>query len=300
MSLTLTNLSKTFAGAPALDHVNLVLRDDVIYGLFGRNGAGKTTLMATVANRLVPSGGGVAMDGVNALDDERAQGRIYLVNETLPFLMAYSLKTFFRNEGLYYGGFDWVFATRMLAEFGIDPAAKYGNLSMGSRMIVRLVASLCVPVDVLLLDEPVLGLDAANRERFYRFLLEAYERRPRTIVISTHIIDEIAHIIEHAIVLEEGRVVDDFGIDQISKRAAELTGPADAVERYAADAGIRILDRQMLGRTAILTVKGPVDIANLPEGVVGRPLGLQEYCVRLTSAHAQVSDEQSHHDESGV
>ncbi|OZG62168.1 ABC transporter [Bifidobacterium lemurum] len=296
MSLVITNLSKTFDGVPALDRVSLVLNDGVIYGLFGRNGAGKSTLMATIANRIVPSGGGITLDGANALDNERAQGRVYLVNETLPFLMAHSLKSFFRNEERFYGGFDWTLATRMLVAFDIDPASKYGGLSLGSRMIVRLVAALCVPVDVLLLDEPVLGLDAVNRELFYRFLLEAYAERPRTIVISTHIIDEIAHVIEHAIILEEGQVFDDFAMDRVARRAAELTGPADVVEAYAAGNWLLVMRRQSLGAMVALTVKGEVDAADLPEGVTARPLGLQEYCVHLTSSYAQAAAERNRRD----
>ncbi|OZG68104.1 ATP-binding cassette domain-containing protein [Bifidobacterium eulemuris] len=296
MSLVITNLSKTFDGVPALDRVSLVLNDGVIYGLFGRNGAGKSTLMAAIANRIVPSGGSITLDGANALDNERAQERIYLVNETLPFLMAHSLNGFFRDEERFYGGFDWALAARMLAAFDIDPVAKYGSLSLGSRMIARLIAALCVPVDVLLLDEPVLGLDAVNRELFYRFLLEAYAERPRTIVISTHIIDEIAHVIEHAIILEEGQVFDDFAVDRVARRAAELTGPADVVEEYAAGRWMPVMQRHSLGAMVELTVRGEVDAADLPEGVTARPLGLQEYCVRLTSSYAQASAEWSRRD----
>lgn len=296
MSLEVTHLSKTFDGVQALRHASLTLEDNKIYGLFGRNGAGKSTLLAAIANRIVPNGGRVVMDHVDVLDDEWAQERIYLVNETMPFLMAYSLNTFFRNEGRFYGGFDWVLAARMLAAFDIDPTAKYGNLSLGSRMIVRLVAALCVPVDVLLLDEPVLGLDAVNRELFYRFLLEAYAERPRTIVISTHIIDEIAHVIEHAIILEQGQVLENFAVDCMAQHAVELTGPADVMEAYANDGMLLVMRRQSLGSMVTLTVRGEVNAADLPEGVTARPLGLQEYCVRLTSSYAEAFANWDYHD----
>jgi len=158
--------------------------------------------------------------------------------------------SFFRREGRYYGGFDWGFSSRMLAEFGILPGVMYGALSLGQRMIVRLVAALCVPVDVLLLDEPVIGLDAANRQLFYRFLLESYNDRPRTIVVSTHIIDEIAHVVERVAILDRGRIVDEFTAESVGSRATALVGDAERVMRFVEECGLRVISREDMGRPA--------------------------------------------------
>lgn len=283
MSLTVTNLVKTYGNGakPALDHVNLVLQP-AIYGLFGRNGAGKSTLLGLIANRLLPSGGMVMLDGANVRDNETAQGRIYLANETRPFLWPVRLSTLFRREERYYGGFDWGFCSRMLAEFGIAPGVMYGNLSLGQRQIVHLVAALCVPVDVLLLDEPVLGLDAANRQLFYRFLIESYAERPRTVVVSTHIIDEITHVVERAIILDQGHVVDEFAADTVGSRAASLVGDTETVDDFIADAGLRVMARERVGRLANVTVRGEIDANDLPEGIVAGGLGLQDYVIAVT------------------
>ncbi|BAQ30777.1 ATP-binding cassette domain-containing protein [Bifidobacterium scardovii] len=282
MCLTITNLSKTYGGVAALDKVNLTLQP-AIYGLVGRNGAGKSTLMGIIANRLLPSGGTVALDGANVRENESAQGRIYLVDETVPFMMGVRVSTIFRREGRYYGGFDWGFSSRMLAEFGILPGVMYGALSLGQRMIVRLVAALCVPVDVLLLDEPVIGLDAANRQLFYRFLLESYNDRPRTIVVSTHIIDEIAHVVERVAILDRGRIVDEFTAESVGSRATALVGDAERVMRFVEECGLRVISREDMGRLATVTVRGGIDANDLPEGIVASGLGLQEYVIRATA-----------------
>lgn len=292
MTLTITNLCKRYGGTRspnALDRVNLTLHP-AIYGLFGRNGAGKTTLMSLIANRLLPSAGTITLDGATVRDRESAQCRIYLVNETLPFMVAARVKAFLKREERYYGGFDWGLASRMLAEFGIDPGAGYGGLSLGQRMVVRLVAALCVPADVLLLDEPVLGLDAANRERFYRFLLASYGERPRVIVMSTHLIDEVAHVVERAVILDRGRVVEEFAAETVGSRAVALVGERSLVDGFVADAALRVVAREALGRMATVTVRGPVEVSALPAGIAATGLGLQDYVIRVTSGAMDGAD----------
>lgn len=285
MNLTIDDLTKVFhkGAAPALDHVNLALEPG-IHGLFGRNGAGKSTLLAVMANRLLPTSGHVALDGENVRDNERALARIYLANETTPFLLPSRVSTFLRNEGRYYGGIDAESAAHMLAAFGIDTASMYGGLSLGQRQIVRLVAALCLPVDVVLLDEPVNGLDAANRERFYRLLIESYARRPRVIVVSTHIIDEVAQVVERAIILDRGRVVDVFDAGDVASRATVLVGDEARVAAFVAAEGLQPVATEHMGRLATVTVRGGIDEDDVPEGIAVSGLGLQDYFIRVTGA----------------
>ncbi|MBW3091059.1 ATP-binding cassette domain-containing protein [Bifidobacterium miconisargentati] len=303
-NLTITDLSKRYGSTVALDGVNLTLRP-AIHGLFGRNGAGKSTLLGVIANRLLPDGGAVELDGANVRENESAQSRIYLVNETLPFLLGARISTIFKREERYYGGFDWPFSARMLAAFGIEPGRAYGHLSLGQRMIVRLVAALCVPTDVLLLDEPVLGLDAVNRDLFYRFLLESYGERPRIIVISTHIIDEIAHIVERAAIIDHGRIIDAFDAESVGSRATVLTGESACVGSFVEDCGLQVISRETMGRLATVIVRGPVEAADLPSGIAASALGLQDYVIRVTSGAVgpdmpDISDHQEAGDETGA
>lgn len=281
--LTVSGVTKTYAGTTALESVDLTLQPDVIYGLFGRNGAGKSTLLSCLAGRLLPDRGTLSFNGVNLHTSEDAQSRIYLVNDTLPFLIATSIGRFFRNEERFAGGFDWGFATRMLTAAGIDPGAHFGRLSLGQRMMVRLAAALAVPAEVLLLDEPMLGLDAVNRSLFYRLLLEAYAERPRTIVMSTHIIDEIARVIERAIILDHGQVMDEFAAEAVGSRVTVISGPAVIVDRFVAAQSLPVLHRTVMGPIVEVTVRGTINRSSLPQGVTTGKLRLQDYVVRLTS-----------------
>lgn len=280
--LTITDLCKRYGSTVALRGVNLTLQP-AIYGLFGRNGAGKSTLMGVMANRLLPSSGSIELNSASVFENEAAQSRIYLLNETVSFMVGARLNTIFKREERYYGGFDWAFSARMLAEFGIMPSSLYGQLSLGQRMIVRLVAALCVPVDVLLLDEPVLGLDAANRELFYKFLLETYSERPRIIVLSTHIISEIAHVVERVIILDQGRIIDNFDAESVGSRATVLIGESDRVAAFIAGNQLQTIVREELGSLISVVVRGRIDTADLPSGISASRLGLQEYVIRATS-----------------
>lgn len=282
VKLSIADVSKRYGSTIALHGVNLKLQP-AIYGLFGRNGAGKSTLMGVVANRLLPSAGSIELNGVSVFENESAQSRIYLLNETVPFMVGVRLNTIFRREERYYGGFDWGLSARMLAEFGIAPAAAYGQLSLGQRMIVRLVAALCVPVDVLLLDEPVLGLDAANRELFYKFLLESFSDHPRIIVLSTHIISEIAHVVERVAILDQGRIVDEFDAESVGSRATVLVGDADLVTTFITGSRLQVISHERMGRLLSVVVVGRIDNNELPAGVSASRLGLQEYVIRVTA-----------------
>ncbi|OZG64483.1 ABC transporter [Bifidobacterium hapali] len=291
MNLTITNLTKAYGSntaVAALDHVNLVLQP-AIYGLFGRNGAGKSTLLSLIANRLLPTFGSINLDGVNVRDNEQAQSHIYLVNETLPFLWPVRVSSIFRREERYYGGFDWGFSARMLAQFGIEPGRAYSQLSRGQRQIVRLVAALCVPTDVVLFDEPVSSLDAASRERFYQFVLESYASCPRTIIIATHIINEIAGVIERAIILDRGTVTDEFAAESVNSLATTLVGDAHTVSNFVTDACLTVLTYETLGRLANVTVRGGVDANELPDGIVTSELSLQEYVIAVTEGEASAA-----------
>lgn len=291
MTLNIEHLSKAYGGKVALTDVNLALRDDTIYGLFGRNGAGKSTLLGCVANRLTSTGGAITLDGTDVRGNEDAQNRIYLLNETMPVLAVRSAMSLLREEEQWYGPLDWDLALRMLQAFGIEPGSAYGHLSLGQRMAVRLAAAFSAPADVLLLDEPMLGLDAVNRALFHRFLLESFASRPRTIVVSTHGIDEIAPVVERVVVLDQGRVIDEFEADAVASQATELTGEPSVVGTFVEAERLGMLACEHLGGLDRVTVRGAVAREALPAGVTAASLGLQDYVVKLTDPANRVADD---------
>jgi len=213
-SIEVQGVTMRFGGVTALREVNLSLEGQKIVGLLGRNGAGKTTLLSLMTNRLFPSEGQVLLDGENVRENDAALSKIFYMGEKNPYLDTTTVAQLFRYTASFYPGFHADKAAALAERFELDVKKKLKNLSTGYLTIAKLVTALATDVPYLLFDEPVLGLDANHRELFYRMLVEDYSERPRTIVLSTHLIEEIADIIEQVVILKEAQQL--RGLDKLS------------------------------------------------------------------------------------
>ena len=253
------HVSKSFGKAKALDDVSLSFEHGKIHALLGRNGAGKSTLLGLIANRLVPTSGRILVDGEPAADNARALTKLYCMNDKKMYPENLRLDNLFEEMGRFYEGFDRTDAARHAKAFGLDARKKIGALSTGYRSIYQLVVGLSLDVDYLLLDEPVLGLDANHRELFYKLLLDDYLEKQRTVIIATHLIEEVANLVEQVTIVDRGRVL---------------------LASYCA--GMEVLDVEELGGLSVAYVQGKPDAARLNERLDVAPLNLQKLFVKLT------------------
>ncbi|MCF0231407.1 MAG: ABC transporter ATP-binding protein, partial [Enterococcus sp.] len=155
----------------------------------------------------------------------------------------------------------------------------FKKLSTGYRSIAKLIVALSVPCEYIFLDEPVLGLDANHRELFYTYLIETYQERPRTFVISTHLIEEIANLLEDIIIIDQGKLIRAESIETILKNGRIVSGPKEQVERYTQS--LEILGMDTLGGAVTAYVYG--DLPTEKAEVQIAPLNLQTYFVQLTN-----------------
>lgn len=279
--IALKDVSKTIAHHTIFEHVNLVLQPHVIYGLLGRNGAGKTTLLNLIANRQVVTQGSITLDDELLQDNESALQHVYLCNEVWPYSPYHRINQVFEEVKRYYSGFDIQNATAMLNDFGITISKRYFSLSYGQKQELKLVIALNVPADVILFDEPTLGFDANSRDLFYRFVSQSYEQRAQTIVIATHLIAEVEGLIEEAIVLDRGHIVEACNVENIAERSMMLTGTAKALNELIYDSNLKVLSRQTFGSLITVGVRGNLP-RELPGGVITQPLDLQHYFIQIT------------------
>ena len=132
-------------------------------------------------------------------------------------------------------------------------------------------------------DEPYLGLDAVARQTFYDRLLEDYSEHPRTVVLSSHLIDEVADLLEHVLVIDHGRIILDEEAEQLRESATTLVGPRDKVDAFV---GTReVLHRTGIGGLASVTVAGLADDERRAAAAAGlelAPVSLQQLVVHLT------------------
>src|ERR1700675_3191871 len=243
-------LRKAFGTTIALDGVNLPIEEGRILGLIGPNGAGKTTALNAILG-LTPYQGELRVLGRNPWTErDQLMSDVCFISDVavLPRWMRVS-------QALdYVAGvhprFDRSKAERFLARTTIPRAAKVRELSKG--MVAQLHLALVMAIDarLLVLDEPTLGLDILYRKQFYDSLLNDYFDGHRTIVVATHQVEEIQHVLTDVMFINRGRIVFDCSMEEIESRYLEVTVRPEQLG--AAQALRPIHDRQVLGRSILL------------------------------------------------
>jgi len=274
--IEIKNISKHFNKTIALENVSLTLEPNKIYGLMGRNGAGKTTLLNIITNKLFPSSGQVLIDGEIAMENDIAQGKIFCMNEKNVYPEYMRVKDGFKWTKEFYTNFDMKYAYELTTNFKLDVDKKIKNLSTGYSSIFKLILALASGATVILFDEPVLGLDANNREFFYRELIKNYSEQPKTIVISTHLIEEIEDILEDIIIIKDGKIVLAEPVDKVLQLGYTVSGDAKNVEEYTN--GGNIIREETMGNLKITTM---YQNRNSKDKEVIKELGLEISAVRL-------------------
>lgn len=280
MSLKIKEVSKIYGKNIILDNVSINIEPQKIYGLLGNNGAGKSTLLNIINNRIFSTTGKVELSGESIFDNEKSLDKIYLMSEDDLYPSKLKINSLFKLTEKFYGEFDWDLAHRMLEEFELNPSKHLNKLSTGYRSIAKLIVALCVPCDYIFLDEPVLGLDANHREMFYNFLLDTYQERLRTFVISTHLIEEISNLLERVIILDKGKIIDDNELEPLLYEAYVLSGAANEIEDLLKD--VQVLDKEVLGGATTVYIKGHITRKNMGNIKV-TPMNLQDYFKKVTS-----------------
>lgn len=279
-AIEVRDLVLDFRGGRALAGVSVELAPNAIHGLLGRNGAGKTSLMRILTGQEFETSGTVRVFGEHPRENPKVLNRVCFIKESLKYPDLFKLSDALYVASIAYPDWDADFAERLVADFDIPRRRRIKKMSRGQHSAVGVVIGLASRAPLTFFDEPYLGLDAVARQIFYDRLLEDFSENPRTVVLSTHLIDEVSDLIEHVVVLDRGRVLLDGAAESLRGRAVSVSGPADAVEAYTA--GHRVLHTQRLGNvTRAALAERPAASA---AGLTVDPLSLQELIVMTTQA----------------
>jgi len=289
------NLTKRYKDKLALDGVSLSIEKDTIYGLLGRNGAGKTTLMSILTAQNFATSGDARVFGENPYENAKVLSRICFVRENQKYPDDANPAHAFRAARLFFDNWDQQLAERLIEDFRLPLKTAIKKLSRGQLSAVGVIIGLASRAEITFFDEPYLGLDAVARQIFYDRLIEDYAERPRTIILSSHLIDEVSNLIEKVIVIDQGRILLDEDTDAVRGRASTIVGEAARVEAWAA--GREIIHRESLGRVTSVTVLGHLteaDRASLAAADLDlASVSLQQLIVRLTQNTAQTASTES-------
>jgi ABC-2 type transport system ATP-binding protein len=257
-TISVTKLSRRYRDQAALDNVSLAVEPGTVTGLLGRNGAGKTTLLRIITGLEFPTGGEVKVFGAAPAENGAVLRRMVFVREEQAYpdiRVGHAI----RVASWFYPNWSAELAEQLLADFELPRGRGIRRLSRGMRSALGIVIGLAARAELTLFDEPYAGLDAVARQLFYDRLLADFAEHPRTIVLSTHLIDEVADLLEHVVLLDHGRVVLDAPADEIRGTGMTVSGPAIAVEEFVA--GRPVWHRQRIASRASAVVPGRLDAA---------------------------------------
>mgnify|MGYP001132482405 CR=1 FL=1 len=277
-------LVKRYGSFTAIDAVDLELTENRIYGLLGRNGAGKTTLMQLLTGQIFPNGGELEVFGRPPAEHADVLRRLCFIAEAQRYPDTFTPAHVLAAAPWYFENWDAAFAERLVADFRLPLKRRIKKLSRGQLSAVGVIVGLASRADLTFFDEPYLGLDAVARHIFYDRLLEDYAEHPRTVVLSTHLIDEVANLLEHVILIDQGRILLDRDAEEVRGSATTIAGAASVVDSFVADRAV--IGRDRLGGLASVTIDGRLDRAERVRaaelGLELAPVSLQQLIVHLT------------------
>lgn len=253
--IQIDKLTKYYGNKQALDNVELTIEQGKIYGLLGRNGAGKTTLLNVINNRIFANAGKVTIDGKPVVNNSNALAQVYYMMEQTLYPDHLKIRQLFQWTKQFYPKFDLSYANQVAGKFDLDVNKKVKHLSLGYTSIFKAILCLASNAEILIMDEPVLGLDANYRELLYKEVLTMYSQNPKTIIVSTHLIAEIGDILEVVIVLHKGKVLVKKPVDDLLASAYMVAGEGSRVDQYIA--GKRCISEDALGSFKSVTVLEP-------------------------------------------
>ncbi|MGH3318577.1 MAG: ABC transporter ATP-binding protein [Streptosporangiaceae bacterium] len=282
-TISAVGLTRRYRDQLALDDVTVDIEPDTITGLLGRNGAGKSTLMRVVTAQEFATAGTVRVFGEDPVENDAVLRRMVFVREDQVF-PDFKVRHAIQAASWFYPNWSAELADTLLADFDLPSNRAIKKLSRGMRSALSIVIGLAGRAELTLFDEPYAGLDAVARHLFYDRLLADYVQHPRTVLLSTHLIDEVAGLLEHVVMIDRGRIVLDAPADEVRGSAATVSGPAAAVEEFIA--GRRVWHRQTIGSRTSVTVAGSLDDSDRARARELRlslePLSLQQLMVHTS------------------
>lgn len=222
--IQVAGLLRRFGRTIALDGVDLEVPRGSVFGLVGENGAGKTTLIKHVLGLLKPQGGTVRVFGRDPVSDPvGVLSRVGYLSEDRDLPEWMRVEELTRYLRAFYPGWDVAFAEELRLRFDLDPRAKIKGLSQGQKARAGLLAALAYRPELLVLDEPSTGLDPVARREILAAIIRTISDEGRTVLFSSHLLDEVERVSDHVAMIDRGRIVLCGPLDEVKAAHRRLT-----------------------------------------------------------------------------
>ncbi|MFC5589285.1 ATP-binding cassette domain-containing protein [Sporosarcina soli] len=239
------NVKKSFRSHNVLNDLNFKIENGALTGIIGRNGVGKSTLMKMIAGFIKESSGKVQVFGEHPFNSLKVSANSIFIDDAMNFPDAMTLQDILHECGRFYPDWDAELATRLLNYFGFHPQARHRFLSKGKRSTFNALIGISSHCALTIFDEPTTGMDAAVRKDFYRALLKDYLAHPRTILLSSHHVEEIEHLLENILLVHDGGIRFHGSITELQEMFLSLSGSSDKLAAHTN--GKLVVDRFTAG-----------------------------------------------------
>ena len=248
--LEMRNVTKTFDGFKALDQLTLTVPEGSVYGLVGPNGAGKSTAIRHLTGVYRPDSGTVTMDGEIIDENPEVKARIGFIPDDIFFFPSANIEEMRRFYRQMYPRFDDALFDRLYEVFPYSPKKPLRRFSKGLQKQAAFHLSLCTRPDVLILDEPVDGLDPVMRRQVWSLILSDVAEHGTTVLISSHNLRELEDICDHVGIMDHGRLLLERSLAEMQGSTLKLQIVGDAPE------GVEVLHRASSGRLNTFIIRG--------------------------------------------
>lgn len=283
------NLTKSYGSMKAVNNVTFSFEPNKIYGLLGRNGAGKTTIMHMITAQLFATSGEVKVFGEVPYENNQALSKICFIKESQKYPPNFTVQDVLNISSELFPNWDQSYADLLINDFQLPLCRRIKKLSRGMLSSVGIIIGLASRSPLTIFDEPYLGLDAVSRTLFYNRLIEDYAEHPRTIVLSTHLIDEVSKILEHVMVIEKGELIINEDADMLRGRAFTVTGLANKVDTFIS--GKTVINHTPLGGFHSAIIMGNLGLDDRKQaeslGLELTPVSLQQLIIYMTNGNSQ-------------
>jgi ABC-2 type transport system ATP-binding protein len=283
-----SNLVKRYDPVAALQDMTFTLEENKITGLIGPNGAGKTTLMRIIAGFTLPTAGELKVLGHTPFNNLSVSQNLIYIDDNLPLPTGMAIKDILTEAGKFYPNWNMELALRLFEYFGLNPNQRYQKLSKGKKSTFGVIIGLAARCPLTIFDEPTTGMDAEVRKDFYRALLKEYLQHPRTILLSSHLLNEIEDVLEDVLLVKEGKAVLHLPMEDLREYAIGLRGKTEVIHQLIQ--GRTILRQEGFAKDSsyvVIAKEQSQDIRQRAKlaGVKVLPVATADLCVYLTSTN---------------
>src|SRR5690625_553731 len=268
----------------ALQDLSFSIEENTITGLIGRNGAGKTTLLKILAGIWHPTSGKVHVFNEDPFQNLFVSANAIYVDDQMRFSNRLTLSEILTEAERFYENWDTTLAKRLFDYFSFHPKQAHHHLSKGKKSTFNMIIGLASRCALTMFDEPTTGMDAGARKDFYRALLKDYIAHPRTIIISSHHLEEIEDLLEDVLLLDDGKKYLHLSMEELKEYAVGVSGRTEVVMQWMANKEV-IYSEQVGNNTTYAMVKNDYFSFDQAKqlGIDISPVSASDLCVHLTS-----------------